>query len=240
MRTTKIIDNIVDQSEDGLEVLRGSSTYTYEGNWKLTAENGADGYHVGTVHWNYLSTMGQRNYEKGGTEAVDAKSWSAEGGFYSFENGHMMLWTRLLNPEVRPIFSQLERLQKTYGEARAGFHRAHHQESVPVPERVPDGPVLDPDPGHPADRRQQDRGHHLRLRSQERAGRACAPSAIRQYEDFINVTGMGTPDDLEEFRALPERLRSPRHALERHEPRRGALDRWPGRARQPDRHENPP
>jgi len=24
---------------------------------------------------------------------------------------------------------------------------------------------------------------------------------IRQYEDFFNVTGMGTPDDLEEFRA---------------------------------------
>ena len=30
--TTKIIDMIVDQSEHGLEVLRGSSTYTYEGN----------------------------------------------------------------------------------------------------------------------------------------------------------------------------------------------------------------
>src|ERR1700745_4505548 len=24
---------------------------------------------------------------------------------------------------------------------------------------------------------------------------------IRQYEDFFNVSGMGTPDDLEEFRA---------------------------------------
>ena len=26
---------------------------------------------------------------------------------------------------------------------------------------------------------------------------------IRQYEDFFNVTGMGTADDLEEFRAWP-------------------------------------
>lgn len=27
---------------------------------------------------------------------------------------------------------------------------------------------------------------------------------IRQYEDFFNVSGMGTPDDLEEFRACQE------------------------------------
>jgi benzoate/toluate 1,2-dioxygenase alpha subunit len=39
----KIIDMICDQSSEGLEVLRGSSTYVYEGNWKLQAENGADG-----------------------------------------------------------------------------------------------------------------------------------------------------------------------------------------------------
>ena len=29
----KIIDLIVDQSTDGLEVLRGASTYVYDGNW---------------------------------------------------------------------------------------------------------------------------------------------------------------------------------------------------------------
>ena len=30
---------------------------------------------------------------------------------------------------------------------------------------------------------------------------------IRQYEDFFNVSGMGTPDDLEEFRACQEAYR---------------------------------
>jgi benzoate/toluate 1,2-dioxygenase alpha subunit len=49
--TTKIIDLMVDQAPDGLEVLRGSSSYTYDGNWKLQAENGADGYHVSSLHW---------------------------------------------------------------------------------------------------------------------------------------------------------------------------------------------
>jgi benzoate/toluate 1,2-dioxygenase alpha subunit len=53
---TKIIDMIVDQAPEGIEVLRGSSTYTFDGNWKLQAENGADGYHVTAVHWNYAAT----------------------------------------------------------------------------------------------------------------------------------------------------------------------------------------
>ena len=54
--TTKVIDMLVDQSPEGLEVLRGSSTYTYDGNWKVQAENGADGYHVTATHWNYAAT----------------------------------------------------------------------------------------------------------------------------------------------------------------------------------------
>ena len=56
----KVIDMIVDQSPEGLEVLKGSSTYTYDGNWKVQAENGADGYHVSAVHWNYAATTSRR------------------------------------------------------------------------------------------------------------------------------------------------------------------------------------
>lgn len=47
----KVIDMLVDQSPEGLEVLRGASTYTFDGNWKVQAENGADGYHVSATHW---------------------------------------------------------------------------------------------------------------------------------------------------------------------------------------------
>ena len=68
---------IVDQSEHGLEVLRGSSTYTYEGNWKLTAENGADGYHVSAVHWNYAATTQHRKETQAADNirAMSAGSW---------------------------------------------------------------------------------------------------------------------------------------------------------------------
>src|SRR5690606_24100018 len=45
--------------------------------------------------------------------------WSGDGGFYSFENGHMMLWTELKNPEERPIYAHHERLKEKLGDARA-------------------------------------------------------------------------------------------------------------------------
>src|SRR5215217_1294480 len=81
----KIIDMIVNQSPDGLEVLRGASTYTFEGNWKLQAENGADGYHVSAVHWNYAATTNRRKEPQAqpGREdmirAMDAGSWGKQG-----------------------------------------------------------------------------------------------------------------------------------------------------------------
>ena len=118
--TTKIIDQIVDQAPDGLEVLRGNSSYIYDGNWKLQIENGADGYHVSAVHWNYTATTGRRKSE--GTKTVDPNGWSKSvGGVYGFEHGHILLWTNLLNPEVRPVFAHREELAERLGEERAGF-----------------------------------------------------------------------------------------------------------------------
>ncbi len=68
---------VVDQSPEGLEVLRGSSTYVYEGNWKVQVENGADGYHVSTVHWNYAATQQQRKLREAGD---DIRAMSAVAG----------------------------------------------------------------------------------------------------------------------------------------------------------------
>jgi benzoate/toluate 1,2-dioxygenase alpha subunit len=112
----------VDGAPDGIEVLRGNSSYIYDGNWKLQMENGADGYHVSSVHWNYSATMGHRNYENEGTKTVDANGWSKSvGGVYGFENGHILLWTNLLNPEVRPVFNHKDDLEARLGKDRAGF-----------------------------------------------------------------------------------------------------------------------
>ena len=124
--STKILDMIVNQSPEGLEVLRGTSTYTFDGNWKLQAENGADGYHVSAVHWNYAATTARRKeaeaVKEDNIKAMNAGKWGRQGGgFYSFENGHMLLWTQWENPQDRPNYAYRDEYVASYGEAMADW-----------------------------------------------------------------------------------------------------------------------
>lgn len=197
--TKVIIDQIVDQAPEGLEVLRGSSTYTYDANWKMQMENGSDGYHVSSVHWNYAATMGRR--KDGGTKAVDANGWSRSvGGVYGFENGHILLWTRTMNPEVRPVYSHREALKERLGEDRAEFIVSRTRNLCLYPNvylmdqfstqiRVTRPISVD---------KTEISIYCFAPKGESAENRAIR---IRQYEDFFNVSGMGTADDLEEFRA---------------------------------------
>ncbi|WP_290903437.1 benzoate 1,2-dioxygenase large subunit [Aquabacterium sp.] len=204
--STKILDMIVDQSPEGLEVLRGASTYTFDGNWKLQAENGADGYHVSSVHWNYAATTNHRKQSEAGDQikAMDAGSWAKQGGgFYSFENGHMLLWTKWGNPEDRPAFQIRDELVEKFGQARADWMIGHSRNLCLYPNVY----VMD------------QFGSQIRVLRPIAVDKTevtiycIAPKGesdeararrVRQYEDFFNATGMATPDDLEEFRACQQ------------------------------------
>src|SRR5699024_1909515 len=72
-----IIVSVVVQSPEDREVLEGASTYTYDGNWKLQPEDGADAYHVTAVHWHYAATTSRRQAgeSKNETQALDAGGW---------------------------------------------------------------------------------------------------------------------------------------------------------------------
>lgn len=199
--TKIIIDHIVDQAVDGLEVLNGTSSYIYNGNWKLQMENGADGYHVSSVHWNYVATMGRRDYAKESTKAVDANGWSKSvAGVYGFDNGHILLWTNKLNPEVSPIYKQKDRLIAEFGEEKAHF-MVHMTRNLGI---YPNVFIMD------QFSTQIRVVRPISVNETEVTIYCFAPkneskeereTRIRQYEDFFNVTGMGTPDDLEEFRS---------------------------------------
>ena len=199
--TTKILDQIVDQAPDGLEVLRGSSSYVFDGNWKLQIENGADGYHVSSVHWNYSATMGRRNYEAEGTKTVDANGWSKSvGGVYAFEHGHILLWTNTLNPEVRPIYAHRDELVERLGAERAD-HIVNQTRNLCL---YPNVYVMDQFSTQirvvrPLNANQTEVTIYCFAPRNEGATERAL--RIRQYEDFFNVSGMGTPDDLEEFRS---------------------------------------
>jgi benzoate/toluate 1,2-dioxygenase subunit alpha len=201
--TTEIIDMLVDQSPEGLEVLRGSSTYTFDGNWKVQAENGADGYHVTALHWNYAATTSRRESgeSKNETKALDAGGWGKSGGgYWSFPHGHLCLWTWKANPEDQPLYSEIDTLKEQFGEATGDFMVRGSRNLCLYPNVY----LMD------------------QFSTQIRHFRPIAPNQtevtiyciapkgesdearanrIRQYEDFFNASGMATPDDLEEFRA---------------------------------------
>jgi benzoate/toluate 1,2-dioxygenase alpha subunit len=162
-------------------------------------ENGADGYHVSAVHWNYSATTGRRKEEA--TKAVDPDGWSKSvGGVYGFDNGHILLWTRLLNPEVRPVYAHREELAERLGEERAKpivdqtrnlclYPNVYLMDQFSTQIRVIRPVSVDKT--------------EVTIYCFAPKGEADAERAlrIRQYEDFFNVSGMGTPDDLEEFRS---------------------------------------
>ncbi|MEY8016937.1 benzoate 1,2-dioxygenase large subunit [Mycobacterium servetii] len=199
----KVIDMLVDQSPDGLEVLRGSSQYTYDGNWKVQAENGADGYHVTATHWNYAATTSRRSTgeSKTDTKVLDAGSWGKSGGgYWSFPHGHLCLWTWTPNPQDRPLYDKIDELKSTLGEAKAEFMVKGSRNLCIYPNvylmdqfstQIRHFRPISPDKTEVTIYCIAPKGERAEARTRR----------IRQYEDFFNASGMATPDDLEEFRS---------------------------------------
>jgi len=199
-----MIDLMADQGgEQGLEVLRGHSTYTYAGNWKLQAENGVDGYHVHGLHVNFALTTQNRERIRAGANQIKSMDVSQLGnldaGFFDFGNGHVVLWGDWPNRgDRRPNFHMYGEWTEKFGEVYAEWMIGKLRNTLIYPNVF----LMD------------------QMSSQIRVFRpvavdktevtiyAIAPKGespkmrahrIRQYEDFFNASGMATPDDLSEF-----------------------------------------
>ncbi|NIE65858.1 anthranilate 1,2-dioxygenase large subunit [Burkholderia sp. Ax-1719] len=208
-------DMVVAQSPTGeLEVLPGKSAYTYEGNWKLQNENGLDGYHVSTVHFNYVSTVQRRqeanaqaNAQAGGQAAgtldyskLGAGDAETDDGWFAFRNGHSVLFSDMPNPGVRPGYaSVMPRLVEAYGQQKAEWmmHRLRNLNIYPsmffMDQISSQLRIVRPVAWNKTEVISQCIG----VKGESDQDRE---SRIRQFEDFFNVSGMGTPDDLVEFR----------------------------------------
>lgn len=199
------IDLIVDQDANGeLELIPGPQTYTFDGNWKLQAENGVDGYHVGMIHGNYVLTTKNRQRiaaEFDVVEPIDVGGFgNLPGGYYAFENGHAVLWNQLPNPEVRPSFASHAHYVSRFGEERA-FWMTNTWRNLFI---FPNLFLMDQMSSQIRTFRPlglektEVRAFGFAPRSEDPALR---PKRIRQYEDFFNASGLATPDDLAAFNA---------------------------------------
>ncbi|MDB4476432.1 MAG: Rieske 2Fe-2S domain-containing protein [Halieaceae bacterium] len=200
--STKLIDMLTDQSDEGIEVLPGVQTYTFDGNWKLQAENGVDGYHVETIHANYVKTVRRRQQLLRGEDPVNAADvggiGQTIGGFYDLDNGHVLLWSEFPNPQSRPLYWRHEDLCERYGELRAKWMDGYLRNLLLYPnvflmdQMSTQIRVFRPI----AVNKTEVTTYCFAPRGEPAESRT---TRIRQYEDFFNASGMATPDDLAAF-----------------------------------------
>jgi benzoate/toluate 1,2-dioxygenase subunit alpha len=199
---TKMIDLLADQSDQGLEVLTGFQTYTYDGNWKLQAENGVDGFHAMSIHGNYIQTVQRRAKIMMGKDAVKAPQIQdmdkLPGGYYDLGNGHVVLWNEMPGAQTRPLYEKMDELNAQQGEVRTRWMINYIRNLLIYPnvffmdQMSTQIRVFRP----------------LAVDKTEVTTYCIAPvgesaearrKRIRQYEDFFNASGMATPDDLAAF-----------------------------------------
>jgi benzoate/toluate 1,2-dioxygenase alpha subunit len=198
----KLIDLAVDQSEEGLELVPGAVSYTFEANWKLQLENCSDAYHFTSTHPSYLRVLDRRVQSEQPSGAVRSVWESnrpftpAEGvtnGTFSFANGHVLNWGISPSSDAHPLFERIDELTARVGEARANwmfntrnltlFPNVQLAENASSQLRIirPLAP---------------DRTEMLTYCIAPIGESAEARRArIRQYEDFFNPSGLATPDD---------------------------------------------
>jgi phenylpropionate dioxygenase-like ring-hydroxylating dioxygenase large terminal subunit len=121
------------EAED-VEVVSGTHKYSYQGNWKLAAENSMDGYHPTIVHASFAQALMDKIIHAPGLEQKrkDRDFASFMGNTKDLGNGHVMLDYKLriydaLNGDPMPPVTaltpggqaRLDELTRRFGEDRA-------------------------------------------------------------------------------------------------------------------------
>lgn len=129
------IDLFVGLSEaEDVEVVSGIHKYSYQGNWKLAAENSMDGYHPAIVHASFAQALVDKitHIPTPEQERIDRNFAAFRGNTKDLGNGHVMLDYKLriydaLNSDPTPPVSavtsagqaQLDELTRRFGQERA-------------------------------------------------------------------------------------------------------------------------
>lgn len=202
----KLLDLVADQSDEGMELVPGQVTFTYEANWKLQLENCSDAYHFTSAHPSYIRVLERRQKEL--SEDVVASVWENSdywkedtqgvgGGSFSFANGHVLNWGVFGVTPAIPLYERAAQLAERHGEGKRDwmfnmrnltiFPNLQIAENASSQLRVirPLAPGLT-----------EMRTWCIAPKGESSAARR---QRIRQYEDFFNPTGMATPDDTVSF-----------------------------------------
>lgn len=198
----RFLDFVVGQPEEGIELVSGAVTFTFDANWKLQLENCSDAYHFTSAHPSYIKIMERRQKGEGAVAVrsiwEQSQAWSenaegVQGGSYSFEHGHVLNWGRIGVADSHPLYESAEDIAARHGEA--GRDWVFNMRNLTI---FPNLQIA------------ENASSQLRVIQPIAPGRtlmrtwcvapkgesgAARRQRIRQYEDFFNPSGMATPDD---------------------------------------------
>ena len=200
----KLLDLVADQSDEGVELVPGSVTFTYEGNWKLQLENCSDNYHFTSAHPSYIRLLERRKAAEDAasnnfTSAMQSqRHWSGEddeivGGTFSFPHGHVLNFGVGSPTPVSPIYERLDWLTEKVGEAHRDWMFNMRNLTIFPNLQVAENAASQLRVIEPLGvNRTRMRTWCIGPKGESAAARR---QRIRQYEDFYNPSGMATPDD---------------------------------------------
>jgi benzoate/toluate 1,2-dioxygenase alpha subunit len=193
------LDMFADQSPEGMEIVPGSQTYVCDHDWKVQVENVPDGYHVSTVHRNFMATVMAREERDALTGLHRTETGRMRGvvrsGCYDFPRGHTLVWNGRADPDAAPVFPLSAEIERRCGPVRAEWMLRRGRNLCVFPNLVLNDLA----------------STHLRVHRPLGPGKCevtiwcIAPKGepreariarLRKFEDFFLVTGMATSDDL--------------------------------------------
>jgi benzoate/toluate 1,2-dioxygenase alpha subunit len=192
------LDLVADQGAEGVELLPGTHSYTFNANWKLQIENCVDAYHLTSTHPSYIEIVDRRKRgeSQNAMASVDFalyKSDQAVRGSFCFPHGYNVLWGANPAYRARPLFLSIDDLIRRTGEVRTRwmlsmrnltlFPNAQFAENASLQLRVLRPIAVD---------KTEMTTWCVAPKGESAAARRLR---LRQYEDFFNASGLATPDD---------------------------------------------
>ena len=211
------IDLVVDQSPQGIELVPGAVSFTYNGNWKFQLENSSDVYHFVSTHTSYVEVLDKRRKARAGAVAAKSAAGSvyedmgaytaARRGSFTFAHGHVLMWGENPGAAVRPLYPALPEIEARVGPVMAKwmmyvrnltlFPNVQFAENASLQLRIIRPLAVD---------RTEMLTYCVAPRGESAEARV---KRLRQYEDFFNPSGFATPDDTGAYEACQRGVGAP-------------------------------
>ncbi len=202
--TRIFIDLVVDQGDDGLELIPGTVKYSYEGNWKLQIENSADLYHFMPTHQTFVEILNGRSSNDMAADSPYRNRMNSDvtRGSMCFPNGHSVMFGGGDKVEARPLYLDREKLQGRVSETRFKWMLSTRNVLFFPNMQLLENASLQIRINRPI------RANHTEITTLCIAPKGESEEAremrIRQYEEFFNPSGLATPDDTSIFEDIQD------------------------------------